>query len=304
MIVFAHLTWAINFILCKKSGHPIRQNLTWLITIPSVQSKPEIIFLGNFPGWLFCHGVLITDHRYLALTTFPFLWVIMWWRMLMPWVVFHCLRSPGDSTTSRACSADGAFGRISSHSNTDQNVDQKRSIVVLGISIPPRGMARSMWWPTETLLVPQNGALSPWWLCTLGKPCHHTTSRLRGGARRAACRTSWHFSNEDFGKNVCVVARYGWRHSEDSSIMPHLPTVQASTSSSSSPTVEMALPSMVTLALGLCWTVPRAHVSSGGRCTFEVVRSIPDACSHLSSNYPTTTSLICPVWPTTDDRNR
>ena len=40
------------------------------------------------------------------------------------------------------------------------------------------------------------------------------------------CWTSWHFSNEDFGKNVCVVARYEWRHSEDSSVMSHLPTVQ------------------------------------------------------------------------------
>ena len=199
----------------------------------------------------------------------------------------------GDSTTSRACSANGAFGRISSHSKTDQNVDHKRPIVVLGILIPPRGITRSLWWPAESVLVTQNGALFPWRLSTLGKLRHHTTSRPRGVARRAACRTSWHFSNENFGKNVCVVAWYGWRHSEDSSIMSHLPTVQASTSSSSSPTV--AFTSVVTLALGLCWTIPRAHVSSGGRCKFKVVRSILDPCSHLSSNYPITMSLVCPI---------
>ena len=111
--------------------------------------------------------------------------------------------------------------------------------------------------------------------------------------RRTSCRTSWHFLNEVFGKNVCVVSQYGWRHSEASSIMSHLPTVQASSSSNSSTTMEAALPSMVTLALGLC--------SSCCRCPFEIVKSISDACIHLSSNYPTTTSPICPVWPTPDN---
>ena len=51
---------------------------------------------------------------------------------------------------------------------------------------------------------------------------------------------------------------------------------------------DLALLFVVTHALELCWTIPWAHVSSGGRCTVKVVRSIPDARSHLSSNYPTT----------------
>ena len=123
-------------------------------------------------------------------------------------------------------------------------------------------------WPDQC-----DDQLKPYWsrktellsMMTLyfGEAASSATSRPRGGARRATCQTSWHFLNEDFGKNVCVVAQYGWRHSEDSSVVSHLPTVQASPSFNSSTTMEVALPSLVTLALGLCWTIPWPHISSG-----------------------------------------
>ena len=74
------------------------------------------------------------------------------------------------------------------HSNTDLNVDQKKSIFVSGILLPQAWKDR-LWWSTKfnpSGIYKQN-------FPSLGKQHHHTTSRLRGGARRATCETSCHF---------------------------------------------------------------------------------------------------------------
>ena len=125
--------------------------------------------------------------------------------------------------------------------------------------------------------------------------------------RRTTCRTSWHFLNEVFGKNVCVVAWYGWRHSEDSSVMSHLPTVQASTYSKLLSNHAWKWPSHPWSRLHLDYAGPfLGHtflVVVDAHSKWLEVFQMPAATSRATIQQ-LRTSLICPVWPTTDDCNR